>query len=261
MESRAYPFDKMLDEVVRHTGRGTVSAVSLTMDEREHLATCIQQATVKGWERDWWPALIETREIAITTSSDRRYIALEGTDEDSSPYRIGTVLEVWNADPNQGGQTTLRSVAYTLNDKLYLDGANSASELASITIGWVKMKPPPPRFTREEWSAAETYDQGDIVYYPTTRQCYRSRAGSNTNNAPSSTSDANWELQYIPDFLADYVRTQAVAQWMPSQGRWDEADRQEAKAELELLNTQDRQLYRQGLSHNARAKGYPGGRP
>jgi hypothetical protein len=50
---------------------------------------------------------------------------------------------------------------------------------------WIKYIPRCPRFTANEWIAATRYNKDDLVYSPTSGECYKSKSSNNLGHDPS----------------------------------------------------------------------------
>jgi hypothetical protein len=154
-----------------------------------------------------------------------RYIA---RDQSWETRDIGMVWEVYQDDPKEFSRP--RKVEWWIST----NGIQiTTSALAKV---WVWFGTHPPQFTANEWSSSTTYAIGDVVYYPSTGQCYMAvQAGS--DHLP--TLSTYWELQRFPYILAKHVKEAAYARALTEDEAFDKASIQEAIAEMSLSKAMD----------------------
>lgn len=121
---------------------------------------------------------------------------------------------------------------------------------------WVLFRMRPPKFTTEAYAGGDTYGAGDVVYQPsTTGECYVSLINANTGNTPEA-NPAKWELQPMPEILAEAVKLGTYSELLRSDGQNDKADDEEEKAGEKLTLASDTTLLQQGQVERAGAQVY-----
>lgn len=116
---------------------------------------------------------------------------------------------------------------------------------------WVQFRTTPPTYTVERWSAATTYDVGDLVYYATNTvngNVYESAIGNNTQPVDGV---VNWILVPFPAVLANYVQHAAKADALSDHKQTDRARAELAVADDNLQDALDQELAQQGQFERA----------
>jgi hypothetical protein len=83
-------------------------------------------------------------------------------------------------------------------------------QISGPTI-FVKYLPAPSKFTTLTWIANKIYNQGDLVFWSPSGECYASIIN---NNSGSTLNLLNWRLMPMPEVLAGYVEAGAYADCM-----------------------------------------------
>lgn len=188
--------------------------------QQEHVAQCMEWRSRIAWEKTMWSRIVTSDEFNVTADANSAKYVAYGSGVDELAY----VWQVYSRNPlatrNPG----------RLSFQLSPRGVELAN-LAATTV-WIQYRPRPRRYTRVAYNGATTYALDDLVYDATTGECYRSLQAANTGNAVTSTTW--WEAQTFPAFLDEYVTRATFADLLRNDGRFDRADIEEARAELEL---------------------------
>ena len=150
---------------------------------------------------------------------------------------IGEVLHIYDREPN-GLQNALSLKYLIAEDRVLI----TDSAYAGGTV-FVQFALPLPVFTSSDYSAGTAYTAGDLVYYPTTGDCYRALQVS-TGILP--TNGEYWLRQRAPHFLAEYLKSTAFAETLSEDGQMDKSSFHLAKAESHLLKAMDDAWLRRG---------------
>jgi hypothetical protein len=158
---------------------------------------------------------------------------------------IGVVEAIYASNPD----TTVAQVlkfSSTADRLIITDTAYAGGNV------WVRFALPVPEFTIATYEAATAYSMGELVYHPPSGDCYRA-AQATQGNAP--TNEAYWVRQSIPFFLADYIKTSALASVLLEQtGQENKAIYFNTRAEGILLRAMDDAWLRKGQVRHYSAK-------
>ena len=116
---------------------------------------------------------------------------------------------------------------------------------------YVKFQLPVPKFTATAYAANTAYAAEDLVYHAPTGDCYEALQAT-TGNAP--TNEEYWLRHRIPTFLADYLKTSALAETLAEDGQMDKSQFQLLRAEGLLLKLRDDIWLRKGEVRHYSAK-------
>lgn len=198
------------------TRLGLEPARNLERNQAAALAEYIQDKLERAWELAPWPEWTHAEERQYRADYDnvvayvvgdevyyeteeKYYICIlnstgnlptnatfwsEATDLDMYVARdqawetneMGMIWGVYQDDP-RGIQRPL-SVPWWVSP-------NGIQVYTSLKKVWVEFGLKVPRFTATEWAAATAYVAGDVIYYPTTGECYLSILAG-TNKIPSA---------------------------------------------------------------------------
>lgn len=126
-------------------------------------------------------------------------------------------------------------------------------------IIWVQFALREPVYTTTVWGSATPYTgSGELVYLPTTGNCYLSIApGTNQNPALQPTF---WQVVPFPLVLSNFVKRAALADALRDLKQNDRAALEENRAYEELSNAVDREIQSQSGSESAAVETYGRGR-
>jgi hypothetical protein len=180
-----------------------------------------------------------------------RYVAYEQTGK--TP--IGEVSRVTRKDPRVFCDTYGEVGFFTIEEGIQVD--NSAPNSV-----WVEFRKRPPVFTFTPWNVTTAYIAGDVVYYPTTGQCYVALVNT-TGQIPSSNATV-WQVVAFPLILGSFVKRAVAADMMTEQKQNDRATRllygvpgtEDRGAYGELSDAQDREFAGQGQWDTAKVVTY-----
>lgn len=158
---------------------------------------------------------------------------------------IGEVLAIYSDAPSDIRITKTYDFVTTDETVFITDKSYSGGPV------YVKFQLPVPKFTATAYNAATTYAAEDLVYHAPTGDCYEALK-TNTGNAP--TNEEFWLRQRIPSFLADYLKTQALAETLAEDGQTDKSQFQLLRAEGLLLKLRDDIWLRNGAVRHYSAK-------
>lgn len=234
---RSVRFQQIVDFVQSRAG------IDPALPENAHRAALVadyaQDAIGEAWTHFPWPEIWLTEERTPTGSPANSvpFIAVGSTP-------IGGVVKIHSANPathpSRELSFTESDTAVTITDSAYLAG----------TPVWVEFTLPRPAFSLTAYNPEATYSPGDVVFHKS--DCWKCIAQS-TENTPS---DENfWLKQTVPAFLADYIKTKALADLLLEiPGQENKADYLSRRAEGILLREIDEAWLRKGKVHHYTAR-------
>lgn len=243
---------------------GIDPTVDLLTDQAVQWARFANSNVRYAWEFWDWPELTITEErafrtvwdasLSYSTGEDVYYIPTKSyytaivntssgdlpTDNTKfSPIASGA-LDTYIARFQRGKQNIGRVIAvYDRNPRLnaialgwrYRPGPNGIDvPLTSGPTVWITFLPEPSRFTATPY-AAGTYNYEDVVYDPTSGNCYLSLVDNNTD---ALTVASSWLLQPMPYTISEYVKYATAS---------DAADDMQTSAQFRAMA--DEKLHRQ----------------
>lgn len=196
----------------------------------------VQMTLANAWRKDWWPKLVLTEERETTDADGGLYVPFS----ESGAVNIGEVEGVYIGNP------LASTTAYALPRRLSSRGIELTGR--TETSVYVRHRLVPPKFTRTAFNAGTSYAAGDVVYWSTTGNCYqRLSAGSTATPADISV----WELQIIPEFLAEVVKHGALALTLDKDGQQLRRNTHAKEARDALSRAQDVEVGVQGQADYA----------
>lgn len=222
-----------------------------------------------GWEWTDWPELCVTEERPVRQIYDdnfeyhpgdemyypntgKYYRANADTEGDPPPFgeawdeaadiepymllatrgatEIGRVLDIRTRDFRNDPSAPLVHWRDE-GDRIWLISTESPGLL------WFRYRLPAPRFTRVEYGNATAYAAGDVVYYPTTGECYVALAAT-TGNVP--TNPTYWRKQDLPLVLSAYASTALAAALQEDDGQFEKGAALRARSGAMLEDEQDK---------------------
>lgn len=187
-----------------------------------------------AWESEYWPELLKTDSLAVTTSSDVSSMTY--------PATAGEVLAVYDKDPTK--TTNLSSVSYILRDDNSDSDDNSGRTInvfATTSPLYVEY-----RISRPELKGDITTAQlkiGDQLYY--SGHFWEAKTvRSAGDHQPDSTDTTNWKKILVPKIFESYLIRGIYADYLRSNGQSDVATVEDRNAESMLILESDK-LYRQ----------------
>jgi SpoVK/Ycf46/Vps4 family AAA+-type ATPase len=259
---RTVTFKDVMDKIFRRRGMDS-TAVSTT--QMGLVADFVTERVKKGWEYAFWRewTTLEERAYRPAYYVDGTYAAGDEVWDGATKYyssvqaaNTGHALTdtAWWTDItatmdkyillDQPGKTRIGATKdiyptelaamkgisalnyYLANDRIIMNDSR-----AGATV-FVILRQVAPRFVVEAWSAGGSYQQGWIVYFPTSNanqlqgNCYRANK--------TETNVEYWELMEIPETLETYVVKGATADYFRNDTQLERADAMEADAEVEL---------------------------
>ena len=182
-----------------------------------------------AWETEYWPQLIKTDSIAVTTTN--------GISSMAYPATAGEILTVYDKDPSK--TTALSSVSYILRDDNSDSSNNSGRTINVFTTTsplFVEYRITRPSLTGDVWVSG-SYALGAQVYY--SGNFYTANTGTATSFTPSE-----WDKVIMPKIFENYLVRGVYADYLRSNGQTDIAIREDQNAESLLVLESDK-LYRQ----------------
>lgn len=180
-----------------------------------------------GWQEGEWPELCFWEERTFDDTA-ARLVLYEQADE--TP--MGTVLDVRDKSPDlnrdsAGLDFVLRATGFVVVDRRVQDTTTSV---------WVKFRTRAPVLFGETYSAAASYAAGAQIYYRNGDGTYRGDfwncvSAADEGESPEAQAD-KWEKVELPAFLARYLERGAAADYLRSDERDDQADREESEAQV-----------------------------
>lgn len=177
-------------------------------------------------------ALTDTNYWEDISSSVDAYILLD----QPGKTRIGAVLGVYTTEAHA------QKDICALETYLDTDRIVVTDSAAGATV-WVKLRKVPPRFSGEDFNATTAYEEGWIVYYPTSNEtqvegnCYR-----------ASLTEGNveyWEEMEVPAILEQFLVLAGTAEYYRNDTQLERADDLDNQASAKL-----QQAYEQTMLHN-----------
>lgn len=232
----------------------------LTPERAAQLTEFINERVREAWEYAEWPDLrwIEQRyyhqglwaagsyavgSIVYESTSEAYYTADTGTTEQPSstatdwtvnttyskhiPWtqlnqtKIGNVTGCWKSNPRVNRTPTPLYYETTDREGIYIKDTEAG---VSVYLEFLVRE---PEFTSTVHSASTSYSVGDLVYYPTTGECYQALAAGTVADPSAS---ANWDLQEFPYAFASFVKRAARADYLDSKEQFDLAEKEEMRA-------------------------------
>ena len=209
------------------------------------------------WESQDWPDTRRYTQCATTLTNGRRKITLPNNFS-------GQVLAVWNKDP----------LAYTAVEKdfsLYESDVYLAND-ADETV-WVEYRLNAPKLYGDPWKHSTTYHTG--------AQCYYDEGAADTNNTGLTPKDGHpinanffeyvgptaqsgqippispWQLVQIPRLFTNYLIHGVHADYLRSQGSFEEAKTVEGiDVENAINEAVDQTLRQQGQTRRINFRTY-----
>lgn len=158
---------------------------------------------------------------------------------------IGEVLAIYSDAPSETRLTETYDFVTTADTVFITDQSYSGGPV------YVKFQLPVPKFTSTAYNAATPYAAEDLVYHAPTGDCYEALQAT-TGNAP--TNEEYWLRHRIPAFIADYLKTAALADTLAEDGQMDKSQYQLLRAEGLLLKLRDDIWLRNGAVRHYSAK-------
>lgn len=163
------------------------------------------------------------------------YILLEPDENFPNATEIGTLVDVFDADPRLSASSRGSRLIYELRN----DRVQFRPDIATPLV-WLDFQAAAPVLDGDDYDAAETVPIGTVRYYHATGECYRAIA--ETSALPTDTDD--WTPVLIPQHLAAIIRESARAHYLRANGDEEKAAAAEALAERarenEILRNTDR---------------------
>lgn len=211
------------------TRLGIDASMSQLPSQAAAVAEYSSSAIAYAWTFFDWPEIHCVEERA-TTNSEILLIQNGATP-------IGAITAIYDSDPETNAAVKTLEFAVSDDRISIIDAAYTGGNV------WVEFDRTLPVFTSEEYSAGTTYDPGDVVYFPSTGDCYVAVQQS-TGIAPTNTT--NWLRHIVPHFLGDFLKLQALAEMLSEDGQMDKANFQFSRAEGLLLKAMDDAWLRKG---------------
>jgi hypothetical protein len=187
-----------------------------------------------AWQSDPWPDLVRVAEITPTLTDGINSATLSTT-------TYGEILDVYSRNPR------VTSIWARVPYRLYDDGTNSIIEVPdTYTSVFVEYRIPCPALTGEAYSSSTAYSTGAQVFYTSSSipgNFYDVVGATTAGDTPESAA-AKFSLVKIPRIFQFHLIRAAYADWLRSQGKDTEADKQELIA-FQALNAEGDKLYRQ----------------
>jgi len=213
--------------------------VTLTSPLPARYADALSVAFKLGWERDFWPRLMELVEPTVTEDDSGFFTISLG----SGPTAMDVNLEecLFESDPR------IEPIEPVAGVRTLSDGAGGSLLVlpTELSAPWLFYRPTAPKFSMTAYSGVETVTIGDVRYYATNGECYRAlKAGA------AALSDATaWKRQVVPEFLADYAIDAAAGQLLSDdQARY----RTRAAAEVEMERVLEKEYGGRGIRRRVR---------
>ncbi|MDB4312097.1 hypothetical protein N9937_01575 [bacterium] len=170
-----------------------------------------------------------------------RYILLDQTGK--TP--LGEVKQISTKNP----KTNRRYPGYIGFD--LSDNGIQVSTRADVTV-WVNFRRTVNLFTTTAWDSSVAYAVDDLVYVPSTGECYKSiLAGTNQDPVTQTTY---WTKVDFPKFLARFATLAIAAEELRSgEGQDSKAERKDAYADREIGRLNDRIFGQQRQATTAEA--------
>jgi hypothetical protein len=147
---------------------------SLFRDYAPALVTHINSWVRKLWDATDWP---EWTTIIEATPDSEHYVPYDIPVSSDEMTPVGRVLKVYLADPDVTPRPL--DTPFRLRDRGIHVGFEHGTNV------WIKYLPPAPEFTAREWSAAQNYAKGALVYAARTGECYKSKTSGNLGHDPA----------------------------------------------------------------------------
>ena len=236
---RTVTFKSVFDSVLILRGHDPAVISNIDQVPYREIAAHIGRRVREGWEHAFFPewTLIEERTVEAGG-----VISLVQTGK----TRIGTVKELWNANP----RTT--DAAATLDYLITSDGIQT--ELDAAETAWVEFRKRAPRFTTTYYQSTNQYQPGNVVFWPVTEDtqlygnCYEAR-----ETATPGTYE--WQLQEIPFVLEQWVIWASFADCLMQDGQRERALQMLSEvAKPELARAVLVEIGQQGLSEGVRIR-------
>lgn len=270
---RTVPFKKVLHGAAWR--RGLEPDVNLTTNQAGALTESINSAVREGLEKYNFPEFDRTERRAYRDAWDAgtAYVVDDEVyNEDDDTYYVAILGGTNHQPPNatyweeagddfmryveleQTGQTKIGQVWNLFKEnpstsrtpgELGFDLSNHGIEpvVGAPNRVYVHFQLRPPEFTSTPWDSAATYEVDDLVYYPTTGECYIAiLAGSNKNPEIQTTY---WRKVDFPYVLAEFAKLYAVADSLNEEGQTDKAKAMRADAYDKLMDEFDNLEMRQ----------------
>jgi len=235
---RTETFKSIFDWVVRTMGNNVETWETNANDyELDMIADAVTNAMAKCWEWAFWPDLHVVSYAEPDEDDGLSVISAQS----AALANLGIIQQISVNHPF--GPKPVEINDYTLaGDGIYFQRPVSACYIA--------YRPRPPKFVRsKEYSAGTTYQAGDVVYWPSTGECYMALQGT-TGNSPSNLT--YWERQQIPYYFQPYLRYKAYAEVLLADGqKIEKIDRYNARAEDLLISIHDRHIGQAGFHRYA----------
>lgn len=188
------------------------------------------------WKSEPWPAFVRSTTPpgdSVTTDSNGVRTVTLGSD-------VAQVLGVYNEDPRLS--TRARLVKYYL----YEDGTNRYINLLdSVDPVFIEYRIVKPELFGDAYSATQAYTAGAQVYFDTSSNSgsftpgpgkapagnlYTCLATTTAGQSPVTNSNL-WQKVEIPYFCGEYIVRGCLADYLRSEGQFDQAQLAEADAE------------------------------
>lgn len=258
-------FQSVLHGVAHRMG---IDPEQLQVNQARPICEFINSAVRRGWEMDvWWPwTVLEERRYRRDWSAGVTYAAGEEVwfPGASAYYRAeqSTANEqpdlfpaVWTeVQPDtwlligEEGYCPMGKVvaiydsrgvdyAFTLQgDRIFLQPPAPALPVVCYTR-------PTPKFSVEPWATGTAYRSGSLVYYEAAGETYRAIADSQDEIPPETPE--RWVLVCFPAVLAEYVKQEAYARMLETDGQTERSAVAQARAERLLEEELDRVFLQQ----------------
>lgn len=145
---------------------------------------------------------------------------------------IGKVLKVYMNDPRLADGPF--DIPFSLED------TNIHIGYVHGTTVWLKFMTRASIYTLESWSATVSFARGELVYDPTTGECYQSKQNNNLNHPVTNASW--WTIVPFPMVIADPVWRGAYSDALRDEGQHAKAQAEEQAALAELQASIQRNL-------------------
>lgn len=189
------------------------------------------------WESEAWPQLVRVSDDPGETVSE----ASDGTRTVTLASTVGDLFDVYNQSPRV--TTRARPIKYFLYDNgttRYINVMESVD--SGVFLEWRDQK---PQLFGDSWDNTLAYEVGTQIYFDTSTNTgsftpsanavgggnfYDCAVATSAGQSPY-TSASSWTKVDIPYFTGEYITRGVLADYLRSEGQYEQASAAEADAE------------------------------
>ena len=206
------------------------------------------------WENDYWPDLVRVSspQTVLVDGNGVRTVTL--------PADSGELLNVYDQDPRL--TTRSRSMKYFLYSSATTDYANLMEDTTPV---YLEYKTRPPNLFGDAYSATVAYYVGAQAYFDTSTDSgsylpntaklpagnfYTCTVATSAGQSPTTTPNS-WTKIDLPQFTTDFLTRATLADYLRSEGQFDQAMVAEGDSNSALEREVDRVVRAQGQVRRA----------